>query len=121
MLALTPVKKSTALLQTSITWVPSLRLSWFFVLIAAEFDELSENLSHRERFAHPMERCCVDCRRFLACFCLYGAGGQDDDDGGDGGYEEPAGRHDLPGSLRPQPITQKQCCKHSRSVIFAVA
>jgi hypothetical protein len=52
----------------------------------------------------------------------YGAGGQDDDDGSDDGYEEPAGRHDLPDSLRPQPITQKsKCCKHSRSVISAVA
>ena len=42
----------------------------FFVLIAAEFDGLSEKLSRRERFAHPVARCCVDCRRFLACFCL---------------------------------------------------
>ena len=38
----------------------------------------------------------------------HGAGGQEDDDGSDDGYEEPAGRHDLPDSLRPQPITQKQ-------------
>ena len=67
-----PVKKSTALLQTTITFVPSLRLSCFFVLIAAEFDRLSEKPSRRERLAHLMARCCVDCRRFLAsCFCLY--------------------------------------------------
>ena len=32
MLALTPVKKSTSLLQTAITLVPSLRLSYFFCL-----------------------------------------------------------------------------------------
>ena len=71
MLALTPVKKSTALLQTTITFVPSLRLGYFFVLIAAEFDRLSGKLSRRERVAFPVARCCVDCRRFLACFCLY--------------------------------------------------
>ena len=70
MLALIPVKKSTALLQTAITFVPSLRLSWFFVLIPAEFDRLSEKLSRRDQFSHPAARCCVDCRRFLAWFCL---------------------------------------------------
>ena len=70
MLALIPVKKSTALLQTTITFVPSLRLSYFFVLIAAEFDRPSEKRSRRERFAHPVARYCADCRRFLACFCL---------------------------------------------------
>ena len=31
----------------------------------------SEKLSRRERFAHLVARCCVDCRRFLACCCLY--------------------------------------------------
>ena len=71
MLALAPVKKSTALLQTSITFVPSLRLSCFFVLTAAEFDRLSKKISHIEVFAHLVAWCCVDCRRFLACFCLY--------------------------------------------------
>ena len=43
----------------------------FFILTAAEFDELSKKLSRRERFAHQVARCCVDFRRFLACFCLY--------------------------------------------------
>ena len=48
MLALTPVKKSTALLQTTITFVPSLRLGCFFVLIAAKFGGLSEKRSRAE-------------------------------------------------------------------------
>jgi hypothetical protein len=48
----------------------------------------------------------------------YGAGGQDDDDGSDDGYEEPAGRHDLPDSLRPQPITQKQMLQAQQKCDF---
>ena len=52
-----------------------------------------------------------------------GAGGQDDGGGSDDGYEEPPERNDLPGSLRPQPITQKQMmqaqqeCGFCRSMI----
>ena len=40
-----------------------------FILTAAEFDRLSENLA-TEIFAHLVAWCCVNCRRFLACFCL---------------------------------------------------
>ena len=48
----------------------------------------------------------------------HGAGGQDDGDGSDDGYEEPAGRHDLPDSLRPQPITQKQMLQAQQKCDF---
>ena len=41
-----------------------------FVLIAAEFDRLSKKNNRTEIFAYPVARCCVDCCRFLACFCL---------------------------------------------------
>ena len=73
MLALTPVKKSTALLQTSITFVPSLQLGYFFCLNRSRIRQTFRKTSRRERFANPVARCCVDCRRrrFLACFCLY--------------------------------------------------
>ena len=68
MLALIPVKKSTALLQTTITFVPSLRLGWFFVLIAAEFDGLSETRSRRERFAHQVARLLLCRLPSVSCF-----------------------------------------------------
>ena len=47
-----------------------------------------------------------------------GVGGQDDDDGSDDGYEEPPGRHDLPDSLRPQPITQKRMLQAQKGCDF---
>ena len=73
MLALAPVKKSTALLQTANNFRSFASIEQIFFLIAAEFDGRFGKLSHREHFTHPVARCCVDCRRFLACFCLYEA------------------------------------------------
>ena len=48
----------------------------------------------------------------------HGADGQDDDSGSDDGYEEPPERHDLPDSLRPQPITQKQMMQAQQGCDF---
>ena len=69
MLALTPVKESTALLQTAITFVPSLRLGCFFCLNRRIIRRTFRKPSAGALFAHLKRRCCVDCRRFLACFC----------------------------------------------------
>ena len=41
-----------------------------------------------------------------------------DDDDSEDGYEEPAGRHDLPGSLRPVLLTQKQLQVEQRKCKF---
>ena len=59
--SLIPVKKSTALLQTTITFVPSLRLGCFFLVLIAEnpANLLSGRLSRRERVEHPVARCCA--------------------------------------------------------------
>ena len=40
------------------------------------------------------------------------------DEGSDDGYEEPPGRHDLPGSLRPAMISQKQLHLAQQNCVF---